>query len=129
LQAQGFDQHDADEKYATELVKVGETAPDFKLKTPDGKALKLSKLQKGRWTVIDFWASWCPDCRKDIPSVKRMYEDFAQKGVQFVGVSFDTDNEVWKNAIAKLISEWTVKSSFALMVFSIPGRLWYLFRR
>ena len=101
LQAQGFDQHDADEKYATELVKVGETAPDFKLKTPDGKALKLSKLQKGRWTVIDFWASWCPDCRKDIPSVKRMYEDFAQKGVQFVGVSFDTDNEVWKNAIAK----------------------------
>ena len=101
LQAQGFDQHDADEKYATELVKVGETAPDFKLKTPDGKALKLSKLQKGRWTVIDFWASWCPDCRKDIPSVKRMYEDFAQKGVQFVGVSFDTDNEVWKNAIAQ----------------------------
>ena len=83
LQAQGFDQHDADEKYATELVKVGETAPDFKLKTPDGKALKLSKLQKGRWTVIDFWASWCPDCRKDIPSVKRMYEDFAQRyGVQ-----------------------------------------------
>ena len=101
LQAQGLAQRDDDAKYATELVKAGEKAPDFKLKTPDGKSLKLSKLQKGRWTVIDFWASWCPDCRKDIPSVKRMYADFAQKGVQFVGVSFDTDGEVWKKAIAQ----------------------------
>ena len=106
-QAQGIQQRDDDSKYATELVKVGEQAPDFKMKTAEGKTVKLSKLAKGRWTLLDFWASWCPDCRKDMPSVKRMYADFAPKGVQFVGVSFDTDAEVWKKAIAQYDLKYT----------------------
>ena len=105
-QAQGIQQRDDDSKYATELVKVGEQAPDFKMKTAEGKTVKLSKLAKGRWTLLDFWASWCPDCRKDMPSVKRMYADFAPKGVQFVGVSFDTDAEVWKKAIVDHELPW-----------------------
>lgn len=115
LQAQGFAQHDADAKYATELVKAGETAPDFNLKTPEGKTVKLSKLAKGRWTLIDFWASWCPDCRKDIPNVKRMYNDFAPKGVQFVGVSFDTDTEAWKAAVEKYGLDYTQVSELKKM--------------
>ena len=101
VKAQGMEQHDADTKYAAELVKPGTVAPNFSLKTIEGKTLKLSKLAKGRWTLIDFWASWCPDCRKDIPNVKRMYRAFSPKGVQFVGVSFDTDAEAWKDAVKK----------------------------
>jgi thiol-disulfide isomerase/thioredoxin len=51
--------------------------------------VKLSKLAKGKYVVIDFWASWCSDCRKDIPNIKRLYERFHPLGVEFVGVSFD----------------------------------------
>lgn len=51
---------DDDERYATELLKKGDIAPDF---TVGGKVGKLSNL-KGKYVVIDFWASWCPDCRK-----------------------------------------------------------------
>ena len=96
-----FPTNDADAKYATELLKPGVSAPDFKLKDVAGKTQKLSKLSKGKYTVIDFWASWCPDCRKDIPNVLRMYQKFAPQGVQFVGVSFDTEAEKWQAAIDK----------------------------
>ena len=96
-----FAQKDMDDKYATELIKAGTAAPDFKLKKPDGKAIQLSKYAKGKTVVLDFWASWCPDCRKDAPEVVRMYEKYHQYGVEFIGVSMDTDVEAWKNAIAK----------------------------
>ena len=96
-----FEQTDDDAKYATELLKPGQQVPDAKLKTPEGKSVKLSKLIKGKWALIDFWASWCPDCRKDMPNVQRMYADFAPRGVEFVGVSFDTEAENWVNAISK----------------------------
>jgi len=96
-----FEQHDDDTKYATDLVKPGTPAPDFKLKTPDGKTIQLSKYAKGKTVVLDFWASWCPDCRKDAPEVVRMYEAYRQHGVEFVGISMDTDVEAWKKAIDK----------------------------
>ncbi|MBR6962231.1 MAG: alpha/beta fold hydrolase [Prevotella sp.] len=96
-----FEQTDDDAKYATELLKPGQQVPDAKLKTPEGKSVKLSKLIKGKWALIDFWASWCPDCRKDMPNVQRMYADFAPRGVEFVGVSFDTEADNWVNAISK----------------------------
>ena len=88
---------DFDSKYATELVKAGTHAPDFKMKTIDGKTFKLSQL-KGKTVVLDFWASWCPDCRKDAPEVVRMYKEYAPQGIEFVGVSMDTDVEAWRKA-------------------------------
>lgn len=94
-------QQDMDDKYATELVKAGTIAPDFKMKTPDGKTLQLSKYGKGKTVVLDFWASWCPDCRKDAPEVVRLYEKYHQYGVEFIGISMDTDVEAWKKTIEK----------------------------
>ena len=96
-----FEQHDDDTKYATDLVKPGTPAPDFKLKTPEGKTILLSKYAKDKTVVLDFWASWCPDCRKDAPEVVRMYEAYRQHGVEFVGISMDTDVEAWKKAVDK----------------------------
>ena len=96
-----FEQHDDDTKYATDLVKPGTPAPDFKMKTPEGKTIQLSKYAKGKTVVLDFWASWCPDCRKDAPEVVRMYEAYRQYGVEFIGISMDTDVEAWKKAIEK----------------------------
>lgn len=95
--AQFAPEPDFDSKYATELVKAGVQAPDFKMKTIDGKTFKLSQL-KGKTVVLDFWASWCPDCRKDAPEVVRMYKEYAPQGIEFVGVSMDTDVEAWRKA-------------------------------
>ena len=96
-----FIQQDLDNKYATELVKVGTAAPDFKMKTPEGKTLQFSKFAKGKTVVLDFWASWCRDCRKDAPEVVRMYEKYRQHGIEFIGISMDTDVEAWKKAIGQ----------------------------
>ncbi len=94
-------QQDMDAKYATEIVKAGTIAPDFKMKTPEGKTIQLKKYAKGKTVVLDFWASWCPDCRKDAPEVVRMYEKYKQYGIEFIGISMDTDVEAWKEAIQK----------------------------
>ena len=94
-------QPDFDDKYATEMVKAGTAAPDFKMKTPDGKTIQLSKYAKGKTVVLDFWASWCPDCRKDAPEVVRLHEKYRRYGIEFLGISMDTDVDAWMKAIEK----------------------------
>ena len=101
MKAQFGPQQDMDSKYATELIQPGTPAPDFKMLTPDGKKFQFAKFAKGKTVVLDFWASWCPDCRKDAPEVVRMYEAYKQHGVEFLGISMDTDVEAWKSAIEK----------------------------
>lgn len=105
---------DEDAKYATELLKPGTEVPDFKLKTPEGKPFTLSSL-RGKYVVLDFWASWCPDCRKDAPNILRMYRQFKARGIEFVGVSFDTDAEAWQKAIAKYELGYTQVSELKRM--------------
>lgn len=97
---------DEDSKYATELLKPGTEAPDFALQTPDGKTVKLSDY-RGKYVVLDFWASWCPDCVKDIPNIKRLYADYKERGIEFIGVSFDDNKEKWASALAKHGIEYT----------------------
>ena len=100
--ATGFDagaqEKDLDATYATQLLKPGTKAPDFQVTAPDGKTLKLSKF-KGKTVVLDFWASWCGDCRRELPAVEAAYERFSKKGVVFIGVSFDDNKEKWTAAI------------------------------
>ncbi len=97
---------DLDDQYAVDLIKPGSVAPDFKMKTIDGKPFVLSML-KGKTVVLDFWASWCPDCRKDAPEVVRMYRKFHSPDVEFVGVSMDTNVEQWRAAVAHFGIEYT----------------------
>ncbi len=101
VKAQFGPQKDMDSKYATELIQPDTAAPDFKMQTPDGKKFQFGKWAKGKTVVLDFWASWCPDCRKDAPEVVRMYRAYKEYGVEFLGVSMDTDVEAWKKAIEK----------------------------
>lgn len=101
IKAQPHHEADFDSKYATELIKPGTVAPDFKMKTIDGKSFKLSDL-RGKTVVLDFWASWCPDCRKDAPEVVRMYNEYHGRGVEFVGISMDTDVSAWRKGCEKL---------------------------
>ena len=105
---------DLDQKYATDLLKAGTDAPDITLNTIDGKPFALKDL-RGRYVVLDFWASWCSDCRRDAPNIVALYNKFHQKGVEFVGVSFDRNNESWKNGVAKLALPYTQVSDLKNM--------------
>ena len=105
---------DLDTKYATELLKPGTEAPEIALNTIDGKQFSLKSL-RGKYVVLDFWASWCSDCRRDAPNIVALYNKFHQKGVEFVGVSFDRNNESWKNGVAKLALPYTQVSDLKNM--------------
>lgn len=77
---------------------VGHEAPDFELATPTGEKVKLSSL-RGKYVLIDFWASWCGPCRKEIPNLKKVDAEFKDKGLQVVGISIDQSDKAWKKAL------------------------------
>jgi peroxiredoxin len=87
-------------------LQPGELAPDFALPDSLGNEVKLSQF-RGHYTLVDFWASWCPDCRKDNPNIVAAYERFHDKGLQILGVSLDRERDPWLNAIAKDGLTWT----------------------
>ncbi len=95
---------DADSLYAKDLLQPGTAAPDFTLPSPDGTKHSLSEL-KGSIVVLDFWASWCPDCRKDIPAMKELHDKYG-KSVKFLSVSFDDKKDNWVNCINKYGMDW-----------------------
>ena len=93
---------DNDAKYATELLKKGAEAPDFNI---GGEICRLSNL-KGKYVVVDFWATWCPDCRKDIPKMKELYAKYASEKITFVGVSFDKTPDALQKYVQENGVEW-----------------------
>ena len=74
---------DLDPEYAVNLVKAGEKAPDFSLTGLDGKTYTLKDF-KGKTLVVDFWATWCPDCREEIDELVRIHKEHPE--VEFVGI-------------------------------------------
>src|SRR5438132_1468243 len=66
--------------------------PDWSLKLPDGKKVSASDYD-GKVLIVDFWATWCPPCRKEIPGFVKLQKEYADKGLVIVGFSFDRDVE------------------------------------
>ena len=95
------------EDYVTpSLMEVGTEAPDFLIKTtdqPDG--FLLSSLQ-GKYVFIEFWASWCPDCRKVTENMKTLYNTYASDKLVFLGVSFDRTEDAWTTYISEQGLDW-----------------------
>ena len=92
------------EKYIADLKRTqpGEPYIDFAQTDVNGDVFKMSSLVGyTKIIILDFWASWCPDCRKANPDLVKIYNEFKDKGLEIVSVSLDTDETAWKNAIEK----------------------------
>ena len=97
------------EEYVEKLerVQAGQPIIDFTQNDPDGNPVTLSQLAEGKLLLVDFWASWCPDCRKANPDVVAAYQKYHDKGFDVLGVSFDTNKEAWLAAVEKDGLTWT----------------------
>ena len=97
-------------KEVTEKQKAtaaGQKFIDFEMLTPDGKPVKLSDyVGKGKVVLVDFWASWCGPCRREMPNIVEAYAKYKGKNFEIVGVSLDQDADKWKDAIKKLNITW-----------------------
>lgn len=78
----------------------GQNAPTFSLKNKEGKQISLSEL-KGKYILIDFWATWCEPCIREIPYSKKLEEEFGDKNIEFVYICIDDKKESWEKHIAK----------------------------
>ncbi|MCS7029132.1 MAG: AhpC/TSA family protein [Bacteroidia bacterium] len=87
-------------------LKVGAAVPDIELPNPQNQKVKLSSF-KGKYVLIDFWASWCNPCRSENPNLKRLYQQYRSKGFEVFGVSIDQKREDWLRAIKEDKITWT----------------------
>jgi peroxiredoxin len=79
-------------------ISIGHKAPEFTVNGIDGNPIKLSDY-KGKYVMIDFWASWCQPCRQENPNVVKQYNTFKGKGFNILGVSLDKGKPEWQKAI------------------------------
>jgi thiol-disulfide isomerase/thioredoxin len=86
--------------------KGGDVAPDFTLPTVAGPPFTLSSL-RGKYVLVDFWASWCGPCRAENPRLRRLYQQYQGKGLEIVSVSVDADGAKWRKAVTQDQLPWT----------------------
>ena len=84
---------------------VGSVMPNFTLKTPDGKDISLKDF-KGKYVLVDFWASWCGPCLREMPNVVKLYKECKGKNFEIFGVSLDNKKDAWVKAIKANGMKW-----------------------
>ena len=106
-------------------IKIGERFPDAKVKDNAGNMKLLSDyVGKGKYVLIDFWASWCGPCRHEMPNVKAAYEKYASKGFEVISISTDRKLKPWRAAVEELGMNWVqlldVDASDISGIYAIP---------
>ena len=99
-------QKELQEEANEETPGVGDVAPDFEAPSPNGELVSLNQA-KGKFTVIDFWASWCKPCRNQSPALVELYNNYKNQDVNIVSVSLDRSNKRWLDAIEDDGLNWT----------------------
>jgi peroxiredoxin len=90
----------------TKMLSLGQPAIEFEQTNDTGKVVRLSEF-KGKYVLIDFWASWCGPCRTEYPFLKRAYSKYSDRNFEIIGVSLDSKKEKWIDAIQSNGFEWT----------------------
>ena len=107
---QNYDQQEAErsaqQKQEDAKSWVGKQAPDLSLPDANGKPISLSSF-RGKYLLVDFWASWCGPCRAENPNVVNAYKEFKGKNFTILGVSLDKEKGPWQEAIQADHLEWT----------------------
>lgn len=126
---------EAKDSYYGKIVKeelfpegfVGKDVPPFALENADKSETTLAAVTQGKkYYLIDFWASWCAPCRKEIPNLKKLYKEYSSKGFEIVSISIDKKEADWKKALDEEKLTWpnfldTKGASDAFKVKTIPA--------
>lgn len=120
------------------LTPMDRPAPDFTLPDPDGETLKLSGL-RGKAVIINFWATWCPPCRAEMPSLQRAWNALKDSGGHVLAIHVGGDaDQVWDfmardqldfpvaiDGDSKVINQWPVKGLPTTFIVAPDGRIAY----
>lgn len=91
----------------SKATAIGQKFVDFEMPDLEGKTVKLSDfIAQNKYTLVDFWASWCGPCRQEMPNLVDAYAKYKDKGLGIVGVSLDNNAESWKSMVKQLNITW-----------------------
>ena len=106
-------------------IEIGKAAPDFELVTLKGESVKLSDY-KGKKVILNFWATWCPPCKAEMPHMQKFYEENKEDGIEILAVNL-TDMDNGKKSIESFVKDYELTFEIPLDQKGVIGRQYQAF--